>query len=62
MNTVSDTQHRLNYQNEYDWIRGYLSTRSMLPAGTGESLNKKKCLSDLGIGDENTLTWSDNIN
>ena len=53
---IIDTQHRINYQNEYDRIRGYLSNRSILPAGTVESLEKrKKFLKGLGIGDENHL-------
>ena len=37
---IIDTQNRLNYQNEYDRIRHYLSNRSILPAGTVESLEK----------------------
>ena len=53
---IIDTQNRINYQNEYDRIRGYLSNRSVLPAGTVESLEKRKrFLKSLGIGDENHL-------
>ena len=39
---IIDTQNRLNYQNEYDRIRDYLSNRSILPAGTVESLEKSE--------------------
>ena len=39
---IIDTQNRLNYQNEYDRIRYYLSNRSILPAGTVESLEKSE--------------------
>ena len=53
---IIDTQNRLNYQNEYDRIRDYLSNRSILPAGTVESLEKrKKFLQGLNIGPENKL-------
>ena len=34
-------QNKINYQNEYDRIRGYLSNRSILPAGTIESKKKE---------------------
>ena len=50
---IIDTQNKINYQNEYDRIRGYLSNRSILPAGAIESLEKrKKFLKGLGIVDE----------
>ena len=48
---VIDRQNKLNYQNEYDKIQGYLSNRSILPAGSVESLEqRKKFLQSLGIG------------
>ena len=45
-----DSQNRMNYQNEHDRIRDYLSNRSILPPSTIESLeNRKKFLNGLGF-------------
>ena len=47
---VIDSQNRMNYQNEHDRIRDYLSNRSILPPSTIESLeNRKKFLNGLGF-------------
>ena len=47
---IIDSQNRLNYQHEHDRIRDYLSNRSILPASTIESLEKRKqFLNNLGI-------------
>ena len=48
---IIDTQNRLNYQYEHDKIRDYLSNRSILPASTIESLEKRRqFLNSLGVG------------
>ena len=41
----------MNYQNEHDRIRDYLSNRSILPPSTIESLEKRKTknLNNLGF-------------
>ena len=50
---IIGSHNKSNCQNEYDRIRGYLSNRSILPAGTVESLEKRKnCLQGLGIVDD----------
>ena len=47
---VIDSQNRMNYQNEHDRIKGYLSNKSILPPSTIESLeNRKKFLNTLGF-------------
>ena len=47
---VIDSQRRMNYQNEYDRVQGYLSNRSILPPATIESLEaSKKFLENLGF-------------
>ena len=47
---VIDSQRRMNYQNEYDRVQGYLSNRSILPPATIESLEaRKKFLNNLGF-------------
>ena len=47
---VIDSQRRMNYQNEYDRVQGYLSNRSILPPATVESLEaRKKFLNNLGF-------------
>ena len=52
--TVIDTQNRLNYQYEHDKIRDYLSNRSILPASTIESLEKRRqFLNNLGFINKN---------
>ena len=47
---IIDSQNRMNYRDEYDRIRGYLSNRSILPPATIESLEaRKKFLDNLGF-------------
>ena len=49
-NAVTASQRRMNYQNEYDRVQGYLSNRSILPPATIESLEaRKKFLNNLGF-------------
>ena len=42
---VIDSQHRMNYRDEYDRIRGYLSNRSILPPAPVSFTAKAPCLS-----------------
>jgi len=46
---IIDGHNRLNYQNEYDRIRGYLANVSILPSSTVEHLrNREKFLLSVG--------------
>ena len=53
---IIDNQNKLNYQGEYDRLRGYLSNKSILPPSTVEFLEKrKKFLEGLKVGENDKI-------
>ena len=53
---IIDSQNRMSYQNEYDRVRGYLNSHSILCASAKEQLLKRKAfLNSLGATDTDAL-------